>query len=747
MRAETWSAGPGAAQAVARSGAILMEGRFGDDADRLYWDADVSLDLSGVDALALDLSCDRPASIRALLLYLRSGPGWYVWKVPIEAAPDHRVILHRSDASIEGTPAGWDRIDRIRISPWRGEPGPVRIRFRGLDPVRARVLVAESPGASRLQRWLTRAGIGYTAAPYSRLADALDAAVSVAVLPDPPPFDAAALNRIDAFLGRGVKLVVIHSDHRELAKRMGVVPQPRLDTRDIARWREIRWTVPPPAPSPASVYQTSWDVLPVQPASREARIVAVWADAFGVTSGIPAIAETPHGYWLTAHLQEDDERGKTDLVTGLLGRLDPALLEEAADHAARRAGRLGSRTSFEASVADLTAAAAASPDRETLEAFVARAKQLHQRLGDTRSATGRLAAARALDGALALGWSLAQSPRPGETVAVWEHDGTGLYPGDWDRTCRLLADHGVTTLFVNALWAGRAHYPSAFAPHSRTFAAYGDQLAQAVKAARRHGLEIHLWMVCWMLDNAPEAFVAEQKRQGRLQQTADGAVRTWLNPASKAAREYLLALIREAVTTYDLDGIHLDYIRYPDRNSDYGPLTRRAFAADTGIEPAHWPDEVLPGGVHADAFDTWRCGQIGSFVREVRTLMREAAPEMQLSAAVWGGYPEIRHSIGQDWAAWLRNDWVDFVCPMNYADTLAGFDALLARQAGLPGAPDRILPGIGVSSGESRLDPDEVIDQVLALRRRRFPGFALYDLGKTMELETLPALRRGILRK
>ncbi len=47
------------------------------------------------------------------------------------------------------------------------------------------------------------------------------------------------------------------------------------------------------------------------------------------------------------------------------------------------------------------------------------------------------------------------APATCEARAVWNHSGTGAYPGDWDRSARLLAECGFNMVLPNMLWGGR----------------------------------------------------------------------------------------------------------------------------------------------------------------------------------------------------------------------------------------------------------------------------------------------------
>ena len=54
-------------------------------------------------------------------------------------------------------------------------------------------------------------------------------------------------------------------------------------------------------------------------------------------------------------------------------------------------------------------------------------------------------------------------------------------------------------------------------------------------------------------------------------------VAAFLNPAREDNRAYALAVLREIVKNYDIDGLALDYCRYPDAESDFSEDTRIAF--------------------------------------------------------------------------------------------------------------------------------------------------------------------------
>jgi uncharacterized lipoprotein YddW (UPF0748 family) len=97
--------------------------------------------------------------------------------------------------------------------------------------------------------------------------------------------------------------------------------------------------------------------------------------------------------------------------------------------------------------------------------------------------------------------------------------------------------------------------------------------------------------------------------------------------------------------------------------------------------------------------------------------------------------------------SWLSCGYLDYALPMNYTESPAVYSSLLATQLNQKRIAPRIIGGIGVTAAESRLGPDQVIDQVKALRAGGAAGFVLFDLDATLSKEILPILSLGITER
>lgn len=140
-------------------------------------------------------------------------------------------------------------------------------------------------------------------------------------------------------------------------------------------------------------------------------------------------------------------------------------------------------------------------------------------------------------------------------------------------------------------------------------------------------------------------------------------VAAFLNPALRSSQEYALNIIKEIVTNYDIDGISLDYCRYPGFKSDFSQASHTMFEDYLGKSIENFPDdiftydskgEIVPG-LYYNEWLAWRAGVIADFVSEVSDVVHSIKPDCELS--YWAG--SWIHSIeknGQNWSS-PRSKW------------------------------------------------------------------------------------------
>lgn len=140
-------------------------------------------------------------------------------------------------------------------------------------------------------------------------------------------------------------------------------------------------------------------------------------------------------------------------------------------------------------------------------------------------------------------------------------------------------------------------------------------------------------------------------------------VGAFLNPVRQDSRDYALSVLTEIVENYDIDGLALDYCRFPDMESDFSDESRVVFEAYIGSMVENWPSDIfaydaegkLTEGKLYNDWLAFRATTIGDFVRTVSDSVKAIKPEIELNywAASW------IHAIeknGQNWAS-PRSEW------------------------------------------------------------------------------------------
>jgi len=298
----------------------------------------------------------------------------------------------------------------------------------------------------------------------------------------------------------------------------------------------------------------------------------------------------------------------------------------------------------------------------------------------------------------------------------------------------------------NMWWAGVAHYDSALLPHSPTFEKYGDQIAQCVAAAKGSGIEVHPWKVNWNLHNAPKEFVDRMRAAGRTQVGPKGEPIDWLCPSHPLNFQLERDTMLEVVRKYDVDGIHFDYIRYPGPQGCYCNGCRERFEKSTGKPVKNWPEDVISGDRRQEYIE-FRCEQINRLVKAVAEEAHRLKPGIKVSAAVFADYPRCRETVGQDWPKWVREGWVDFLCPMDYTSSDIRFENLVSNQLKLVEGRIPIYPGIGVTASSSSLTSDHTVAQISIARRLGAAGFTIFNYSAGLAQDLLPDLALGATAK
>jgi uncharacterized lipoprotein YddW (UPF0748 family) len=233
--------------------------------------------------------------------------------------------------------------------------------------------------------------------------------------------------------------------------------------------------------------------------------------------------------------------------------------------------------------------------------------------------------------------------------------------------------------------------------------------------------------------------------EGRLQMSSKGKEELWLCPSSPENQKLEIDAMLEIVRNYEVDGIHFDYIRYPEVDYCFCDRCRERFEHAEAATLKNWPQDVLEGGPLRQQWLDWRRSNITTVVKAVSEQARAIKPKIEISAAVFRYWVTDRDAVGQDWKLWCDQGYLDFVCPMDYTPSKARFADMVTQQVQWAGKA-RCYPGLGMSASSSRFDVDRAIEEIEVTRQNKTHGFVIFNYGTNECQKLLPELGLGITR-
>jgi uncharacterized lipoprotein YddW (UPF0748 family) len=717
--------------------------------DRCLWDRTVSLNLAAFTDFALEVFAPDPGAISTFTLYFRSGAGWYGASASLSQMGWQTLRFSKSAFVLEGTPSGWDHIDGVRLSPWKAASRSTYLAVRQLRAFTPPVLLVRDDLSSnptivqetidRHVAWLGSYNIDCGVLSGTNVEAGLLVQSRLAILPYNENISVAQWTALESFVAGGGKLLVYYLLPARMEPLLGV-HETGWSQGDFAAWDFADPSIPA---LPARVQQASWNITFAVPnGTLNSRVTATWENSLGASTGHAAWLTSDHGYFMSHVLLGDDADRKSFALLCLVAYFVPEVWPPAAAGALDGIGLVGEYHNYGEAVAGIRRDAASTlrgPLAETELAAAAADRDSAMALEAAGDYAQAILAAQSAQSHLRQAYFLSLKPVAPEFRAFWEADATGPFPGNWAAAVNALVTNGFIAVFPNMLCGGLAHYNSAFLPHSSQFTNYGDQIAACVKAAHAQGLQVHIWKINWNLVGAPQPFIDSLRAANRTQVSRDGQPMDWLCPSHPDNFALETNSMLEVVRNYDVDGIHFDYIRYPDSDYCYCSGCSDRFQTQTGLTVTNWPAGVLATGALRNAFLDWRRAQITRLVSAVHAGVKALKPRVKVSAAVFPDAPSAFDDVGQDWRQWITDGLVDFLCPMDYTTAMTSFTNSVAQQLTYAAGRIPIYPGIGAFL----LEPDGFLAQLQETRAAHTGGFMVFELSPDAVANLLPAVRAG----
>jgi uncharacterized lipoprotein YddW (UPF0748 family) len=346
------------------------------------------------------------------------------------------------------------------------------------------------------------------------------------------------------------------------------------------------------------------------------------------------------------------------------------------------------------------------------------------------------------------GASPTPSPRlivfgPPQYRALWVdafHDGMKS-PAQVEKLVADAHRANLNALIVQVRKAGDAYFNKSDEPRATDILGPPDfdPLAYVIRLAHASSprIEVHAWLNTFFAGESSSVYMRNGDQWGS--RASDGSATGYLDPGVPEVQIYTHQVFMDVARNYDVDGLHMDFVRYPGTDSGYSPESVRLYMLETGARSTPGPDD--------ESWKAWRRARVTAFVRDLHADLKLEKPAVKLSGALicFGGGPTTADgwyltsaysSVLQDWRDWMTSGYLDFGVPMNYDSDWSNrekswFGQWLAFEKD-SGFAAHILTGVGAFLNY----PEDTLAQIARVlgpsaRGNHVLGVAIYSYGST----------------
>jgi uncharacterized lipoprotein YddW (UPF0748 family) len=237
--------------------------------------------------------------------------------------------------------------------------------------------------------------------------------------------------------------------------------------------------------------------------------------------------------------------------------------------------------------------------------------------------------------------------------------------------------NGLNAVIVQVRPAADAFYPSPFEPWSqwltgiqgRPPSPYYDPLEFMITESHKRGFEFHAWCNPYRADfNIGSSSIAPSHiTKVHPEWFLDYGNKKYFDPANKDVQRFVVNVIRDMVSRYNIDAVHMDDYFYPYR-----------------IAGKEFPDAASYSNSGSSlSKDDWRRSNVDSIIKKLNTVIKEEKPLCKFGISpfsVWRNKDKDPRGsdsksdqtnyddLYADILLWLEKGWIDYVAPQLYLE-------------------------------------------------------------------------------
>ena len=297
-------------------------------------------------------------------------------------------------------------------------------------------------------------------------------------------------------------------------------------------------------------------------------------------------------------------------------------------------------------------------------------------------------------------------------VITWEYISASSSIEQNKARIRQILDEHKAGNFTSVLWqvrqSGTAYYNSSFEPYGSYAGGANpgfDPMAYAIEEAHKRGIEFHAWFNVFSASSTASGTPAQEHPEWICRDQSGNPMTSSiaLSPGMQAVRDYTKNVAMEIVNNYDIDGLHLDYIRWNEYTSSAASkkfekiqTEKKLFDGDITDDQLQELQNNLAGRYLYDtehpysagvpsgfsSWDEWWRWSVTEFVKTLHDSIQAVKPYVRLSVAAlgkynwsgWNGYSIVY----QDAALWFNQGYIEQITGMHYHWTTgSGFYGML----------------------------------------------------------------------